>query len=224
MMQFKGANQSSLQFRFFACCLIAICNWSLARPDLIPLPSSKIAPVAQTTEWISNLRSEDRMIREEAIKRLIEFAQTSQTARGSVIRDLVQAVDREEELDGTHRVLKKTFSFWKSVNIVFLELKAVEATEVLVRCLQCSNGYTGRFGEPPASITLVRLGNLVLAKLSTALLSERDPSQRISIATCISRIGGPDAIAVLKRGLRAERDPRVRNAIRSSLTNRISHN
>jgi HEAT repeat protein len=201
-----------------------ICNWSLARPGLIRLPSSKIAPVAQTTEWISNLRSEDRTIREGAIKRLIEFAQTSQTARGSVIRDLVQAVDSEEELDGTHRVLKKTFLFWQSVNIVFLELKAVEAADVLVRCIQCSNGYTGRFGEPPASITLVRLGNLVLAKLSTALLSERDPSKRISIATCISRIGGPDAIAVLKRGLRAERDPRVRNAIRSSLSNRMSHN
>jgi hypothetical protein len=101
MMQFKGANQSSLQFRFLACCLITICNCSPARRDLIPLPSSKIAPVAQTTEWISNLRSEDRRIQEEAIKRLIEFAQTSQTARGSVIRDLVQAVDREEELDGT---------------------------------------------------------------------------------------------------------------------------
>lgn len=223
-MRFKGTNQASLKVRFFACCLITICNCSLARPDLKPLPSPKIAPVAQTTEWISNLRSEDRMIREEAIKRLIEFAQTSQTARGSVIRDLVQAVDREEELDGTHQVLKKTFLFWKTVNIVFLKLKAVEATEVLVRCIECSNGYTGSFGEPPASITLVRLGNLVLAKLSTALMSERDPSRRISIVTCISRIGGPDAIAVLKRGLRAERDPRVRNAIRSSLTNRASHN
>ena len=133
-------------------------------------------------------------------------------------------IDGEEELDGTHQVLKKTFLFWKTVNIVFLELKAVEATEVLVRCIQCSNGYTGSFGEPPASITLVRLGNLVLPKLSTALMSERDPSRRISIATCISRIGGSDAIAVLKRGLRAERDPRVRNAIRSSLTNRASHN
>lgn len=223
-MRFKGTNQSSLKVRFFACCLITICNCSLARPDLTPLPSSKIAPVAQTTEWISNLRSEDRMIREDAIKRLIEFAQTSQAARGSVIRDLVQAVDREEELDGTHQLLKKTFLFWETVNIVFLKLKAVEATEVLVRCIECSNGYTGSFGEPPAAITLVRLGNLVLAKLSTALLSERDPSRRISIASCISRIGGPDAIAVLKRGLRAERDPRVRNAIRSSLTNRASHN
>jgi HEAT repeat protein len=170
------------------------------------------------SELINELRSSNSRTREEAIYRLIKLGQSSQATRKSIIDALLIAVNSENELDGSHTILKTTFSFWRGVTDIFIVLDAIEATDVLVRCIHCSNGYSGSMGEPPASVALVRLGTPVLPKLAYALRTDTDAYIRVKIVLCIARIGGPQAIIRLKQASRVERDKHVRNTIQSALS------
>jgi HEAT repeat protein len=212
----KKNNGSKLLFCHLVCawCLFSCVAFSTASP---------LQNFSEAPQLINALRSDDSRLREEARRSLMALAQSSQTARKSVIRELIRTVNEDQELDGTHRVLNKSFLFWDNVSMIFIKLEAVEATDILVRCINCGNGYTGNFGEPPASVALVRLGRPVLPKLSQELRHEKDRDKRISIAICISRIGGPDATRILRDALSIESDSDVREVIQSSLTEKTTH-
>ena len=133
-------------------------------------------------------------------------------------RSALSSVKAEKELDGTHNILQTSFPYWQSVTNIFVELDASEGVDVLIRCVQCSNGYSGSMGEPPASLALVRMGKTILPKLSNALTEENDPYKRAKIVLCIARIGGSEAITNLERALRTERNKDVREVIKFNLS------
>lgn len=173
---------------------------------------------------VSSLWSTTDEVRTDAEKKMIAFAQTSPTRRELVINKLLSSVNAEKELDGTHTILKTTFLYWKSVTDIFAELDAREAVDILIRCVQCSNGYTGNMGEPPASYALVRMGKPILPTLSKALSQEPDAYKRMKIVLCIARIGGSKAISDLEQALRSESNKEVRNIIKFSLSKMKSSN
>ena len=171
-----------------------------------------------TTTLVNALSSTSDEIRSDSEKKLIAIARTSPTRRELVINKLLSSVKSEKELDGNHNILKTSFSYWQSVTNIFAELDAREAVDVLIRCVQCSNGFSGRMGEPPASDALVRMGKPILPKLSKALSQENDPYKRAKIVVCIARIGGSEAIRDLEQALRAERNKDVREVIKFNLS------
>ena len=113
---------------------------------------------AAVAPLVSCLQSMTDEVRTDAEKKMIAFAQTSPTRRELVINKLLSSVNAEKELDGTHSILETSFLYWTSVTNIFAELDAREAVDVLIRCVQCSNGWTGNMGEPPASYALVTDG------------------------------------------------------------------
>ncbi len=169
---------------------------------------------------VSSLSSEDETVRVNAERELVSF-QTSQEKRKIVIQELLESVRQQGELDGTHTILTSTvFVYWRSVTQIFAELKASEAIDAMIKCVHCSNGYTGTMGEPQASYALVRMGDIAVPKLSEALLHEPDGYKRVKIVLCLSRIGGPKTRQALKRALRFEKEKAVREHIEFALYGR----
>lgn len=177
--------------------------------------------VATLVSSLWSTKDEDRADSEEKI---IAFAQKSPAKRELVINKLLSSVNAEKELDGTHTILNTSFLYWKSVTNIFVELNATEAVDVLIRCVQCSNGMTGNFGEPPASVALVRMGKPILPRLSKALGEELDAYKRMKLVLCIARIGGSEAISYLEQALGSETHKDVRNVIKFNLSEMKSKN
>ena len=179
---------------------------------------------ALITELVSSLRSTKTEVRTDSEKKLIALAQMSAEKRELVINKLLSSVNAEKEVDGTHNVLKTSFPYWESVANIFGELDARQAVDVLIRCIQCSSGWSGNMGEPPASVALVRMGRPVLPNLSKALGEERVAYKRMKIVLCIARIGGSEAITDLEQALRSESHADVREVIKFNLSQMKSHN
>ena len=137
--------------------------------------------------------------------------------RISIIKDLLRTVESEDELDGHHFVLNRTFLFWRSTTIIFAEVRALEALDVMIRCIDASNGLSGTQGEPPSAYALVRMGPVAVPKLSEALINEPNSANRVRIVLCLSRIPGPEAVAALKRVLKTETNKGVRYYINRAL-------
>jgi hypothetical protein len=199
---------------------------------------SKFTPETVSGAYIPSMQSDDTLVatlvsslwstrdkdRTDSEKTIIAFAQKSPAKRELVINKLLSSVNAEKELDGTHTVLNTSFVYWKSVTNIFVELNATEVVDVLIRCVQCSNGMTGNFGEPPASVALVRMGKPILPRLSKGLGQERDAYKRMKLVLCIARIGGLEAISYLEQALRSEPDKDVRNVIKFNLSEMKSNN
>jgi hypothetical protein len=96
--------------------------------------------------------------------------------------------------------------------------EALEAVDVMIKCIHCGNGYTGNMGEPPASYALVRIGRLAIPKLSEALVHDPNGYKRIKITLCLGRIGGSEAKLALRRALRSEPEKDVRDEIKFVLS------
>jgi HEAT repeat protein len=168
---------------------------------------------------IASLHSTDGNVRSDAEHALVAVAHKSSVDRKLVVEEVLEDVRKQEELDGTHSVLETTFLYWRSVTNIFVELQASEALDVLTKCVDCGNGYSGNSDEPPAAYALVRMGKLAVPKLAAALLNEPNGYKRIKIAICLSRIGGPEAKASLRRALRSEKSKAVREYIQIALEN-----
>ena len=148
---------------------------------------------------IASLQSKENSRREDAERELVRLALTSSDNRRAVINALLQSVESIEELNGSHSVITKSFAYWSSVTTIFAKVKATEAINVLIRCVHCSNGYTGTMGEPPASIALIQIGAPAIPQLSEALLKDPNGYKRFKTALCLGRIGGPKAVIALRR-------------------------
>jgi HEAT repeats len=166
---------------------------------------------------INSLSSTDDELRSQSEQELIRIGNQSAATRSVIIHELVSSVNSHEELDGSHLVLASTFLYWRSVTSVFVALAAVEGVEVLVRCIQCSNGYSGNMGEPPAAVALVRMGDIAVPKLSQALAEEPNSSKRSAIVICLARIDSPNSKDVLRQALKKEPNKDVRSYIKTAL-------
>lgn len=167
---------------------------------------------------VTSLSSSDDAVRTPAEDELLKMAQSSSAGRDTVIKELLSAVRRTPELDGSRPVLSApTLTFWRSFTSLMSTLKATEAIDALVTCIHCSNGFSGHMGEPPAIWALVQIGTPAVPKLSDALLHDSNDYKRIQVIICLSQIGGPKSKAALKKALAAEKDESMRSYIRRAL-------
>jgi hypothetical protein len=190
-----------------------------------PQGMTKSAPdVGQQSSFeakVEALMSEDEMRRETNENELLKLAQQSASDRQRVINQLLTSVRQKSALDGSHSVLSPViFEYWKAVTSLFWKLKATESVDVMIACVQCSNGLSGTEGDPPAAFALIRMGDLTVPQLTQALLREPDGFKRMQIVICLSRIGGSQAKSGLKKALHTEKDKTVREYIRRALSER----
>lgn len=109
-------------------------------------------------------------------------------------------------------------SHWTSVAAIFGTLKAVEALDLLIGCLDCNSGEaSSSAGAYPALRAAIRIGPDAVPKLSAALFSSPDPHIREFAARALSTIGGKDAKAALERASLTEKDQAVTANIKMSL-------
>lgn len=167
---------------------------------------------------VTSLSSSDDAVRTAAKDELLKIAQSSSAGRDTVIKELISAVRRTPELDGSRAELSgPTLTFWRSFTSLMSKLKATEAIDAMVTCIHCSNGFSGHMGEPPAIWALVQIGDPAVPKLSDALLHDSNGYKRIQVIICLDQIGGPKSKAALKKALAAEKDKSMRSYIRRAL-------
>jgi HEAT repeat protein len=97
------------------------------------------------------------------------------------------------------------------------QVKAVEALDVLIACINCNDGMHGlsayRF---PAFRALIMIGPEAVPKLVKAL-SDSAASTRGRAASALGEIGGADAKKALEQALISERDEDVVRSIKIAL-------
>jgi HEAT repeat protein len=164
-------------------------------------------------ELVNSLRSPEESVRAGAERELLQLASSFSDNRHLVISRLLKSVDDVEALNGRHSVISNALPFWASVTDIFAKTKAMEAIDILIRCIHCGNGYTGSLAETPAFDALIQIGQSAVPQLSQA---QRDPNgyKRSRIALCLGCIGGRKARAALERSSRTEREKDVRDYIR----------
>ena len=137
----------------------------------------------------SSLSSEDDRVRTAAEKELIRLGQGSSEQRKRVIQELLQSVEKQDDLrNGRCLVLGAKFSYWSSVTNIIAELKAVEAIDLLIKTIHCGNGYSGSLNEEPSLDALIKMGRMAIPKLSKALKQEPNVYIRIRISHCLSAL------------------------------------
>jgi hypothetical protein len=147
--------------------------------------------------------------RNQAERQLSEIARNSTAQRQRVIQALVEDVNKHDELINRNLILSKSLDYLTSVARIFSSLRAVEAVDVLIRCIYCGNGMTGSLRQRPTFDALVSLGELAVPRLAESLMSNTDEYGRMNVALCLGNIGGPKARLALNRALRVERSKDV---------------
>jgi HEAT repeat protein len=164
---------------------------------------------------VRKLQSDREGERTLAKKGLRSMARTSAQSREQVIRELVKLVG------GSEAVLRASstvhYDAWSFAAELLGQVKAVEALDVLIACINCNDGMHGlsayRF---PAFRALIMIGPEAVPKLVKAL-SDSAASTRGRAASALGEIGGADAKKALEQALISERDEDVVRSIKIAL-------
>jgi hypothetical protein len=160
-------------------------------------------------------RNED--VREGSRKRIVELGQQTNGNRQIVIAELLRRVEAPDFRYQTTTLAGSLF--WEEVTQIFYELKAVEAIDFLIDCLNCpavhqyaSNTYRHR----PAVGALIVLGQPAVPKLAKTLYNP-DPQIRIYATVCLGSIQGDAARQALINALPNEPDLDVQAEIKGAI-------
>lgn len=150
----------------------------------------------------------------QAVAFLKDSAGRSTACRGQVITRLMAAMD-QPNLDLTAGTPQ--FFLWHYGTEILVQLKAVEALDLLVANIQLHDGSGFPFNHYPALGALIDLGELALPKLHSVLRDHPDRFTRRLAVFCIALIGGQSADAILKQAMVSESDPCAASCIRATL-------
>lgn len=164
---------------------------------------------------VRRLRSADEGERERAKKELRLLASKSARSRKQVIQELIKVTG---ESDARLRVTSaQYYDAWKFATELLGELKATEALDVLIECIDCNDGFAGlSFDHYPALKAITVIGEPAVPKLTAALNHDR-AATRSAAASALGTIGGAEAMEALESALRQERDENVIAHIRIAL-------
>jgi HEAT repeat protein len=171
---------------------------------------------------LAGLSSADTDKREGAKKALIAQAKESEERRQAVVRALLERLDRP---DVRSQLLYPSFSYlWASGAEVLCVLRASEAVDFLVRCIDCgaiTEPASSTYHHRPAIRALIGMGRIAIPQLSQALYDSKQ-EVRFYTAFCLGNIGGggvgvEETRAALVRALETETDPDVRVEIEASI-------
>ena len=168
----------------------------------------------RVTEALSDSNGD---IREGSRKRIIELGRQSNENRQIVIAELLKRMQRPD-----FKYNLTTFSgsdFWAEGCEILYELKAVEAIDFLIECIDCpaiSQMVNDRYRHKPAVPALIGLGQPAVPRL-VQILSHPDPQIRIYATVCLGNIQGGAARQGLTEALAHEPDLNVQKEMKISI-------
>ena len=138
----------------------------------------------------------------------------STICRKQVIASLMTAMDQPNtDLTGG----TPQFFLWHYGTQLLGDLKATEALDLLIANFELHDGSGFPFNHYPALGAVIRMGEIALPKLRTALRDNTKVFTRRLTVFCIALIGGQSAQQVLREALESERDSCVASCIRATL-------
>lgn len=166
---------------------------------------------------ISALTAEDLNVRETAIRELLSYANSSPTARTTVLASIRSVI---EDPDFKCRLSQNFGSrLWISTAQMLGELKAVEDLDLLIDRLNwpaITEISSETYRDEPAIGALSAIGESAIPRLSVAL-KQPDPQIRRFAALCLSNIGGKNARQSLTDALRNEPNSEIRSQFQNAI-------
>ena len=170
----------------------------------------------QIKAQLDELRSSNQNEREKARKAILEFSTKSADARLYIIKALIRIA---KVPNGNAELMKSNERFWEwkeSVDILGI-MKATEAIDVLMECLDCNNTAPGLAPEwYPATKAIIKIGTDAIPKLTEAM-RHKSPSVRFMAAQALFAIGGDRSKDALEKALLIEKDGRIAFMIKAML-------
>lgn len=174
--------------------------------------------VPQMERWLRDLRSPDENQRATAKKAIIALAGESASSRQYVVGELLKIIavgDKRAEL----MMSPERYLEWKEAAEIIGNINATEATDELVECLDCNNGFAGVGpGRFPALMAVTKFGDAAVPKLARAL-EQKPPAARFRAAQALYVIGSDAAKAALKKALIETKDKQFAAQIKTLLRN-----
>lgn len=153
----------------------------------------------------------------EAKEKLLALGNSSAERRGEIVVELVKLVSNPDRVRRRLLVDDQGYRTFKIVIDLLGRLRAIEALESLIACLDCNDG---RYGESastfPVQGAIAAMGDAAIPFLEKAL-SSAPPQIRVRTATTLAMIGTDRARAILENASRNEKDEDVKWAIRIAL-------
>jgi HEAT repeat protein len=179
-------------------------------------PAKQVEPAEdRAAVLIRKLQSPGDADREQAKEELRSLAKESAESRRRVIDESIRLM---KSTDAAQRIPSSAqYDAWRFAAELLGELKATEAVDTLIACIDCNDGIMGlSFHRFPALRALTMIGPEAVPKLTEALSDSR-PRTRGYAALALGEIGGVEAKAALERALLTEQDPDVIPSIRIAL-------
>jgi hypothetical protein len=170
--------------------------------------------VLSALQKLSSARSQEEADRARGT--LLAEASRSSRCRKELIAATMRAMDKPN-LDLSRD--PAMYYVWRDGAELLGDLKAVEALDLLISHLDLSDGlFSTTMSHHPALRGVIKIGEDAIPKLEAVLRQSPDPNMRNYAVYCISAIGGPSAMNVLKLALPSESDRCVNQFIRVSIS------
>jgi HEAT repeat protein len=183
----------------------------------LPVVQNKPDESSQMETWLHDLQSEDTNKREKAKKSILALAGESDEKRQYVIKELLKIVSSPDGATAKSVQFMKhpeLYLEWTEVTDILGTMKATEAIDALVQCLDCNDGNFGlspyRF---PATAAIIKIGEEAIPGLATAL-KQKSVMTRFMAAQALYGIGGDRAKETLVEALRTEKDRQTASAFK----------
>jgi hypothetical protein len=167
---------------------------------------------------IQDLRFGNESERSAAKVILVEQSSKSVTARATLINALLPSIkgpNRSVEFMRNPDLYKQ----WRPVVELLGTIRAVEAIDYLIECLDCNTGLFSLSPDTfPATRAIIRIGDQAIPALSRAI-EDRTPLERYLAAVALTEIGGEKARAIVEKAARREKDKELAIDFRNLLKN-----
>lgn len=174
---------------------------------------------AEVQKLEAGIRSADVDERGRAKSAIVTLAHSSESARRCVVEAFLKVLATGSTSKRDFFTSPERYRLWEASANILGEVKAAEAIEDLVNCLDCNNGRFGlTSGVFPASKALINIGERAVPHLAEPL-QRGEPMTKYVAALTLREIGGREAKATLEEGLRKEKDEKIAATIRYMLTN-----
>lgn len=173
------------------------------------------ASINMAAAVVQRLQDPDEAARERAKNDITSLARESDQSREQVIRELIKLV---ESSNARLRLSSPThYHSWKFAVEFLGEIKATEAIDALVNCIDCNDGIAGlSYERLPAYKAIIIIGPDAVAKLADTLHRGR-PESRQYAALALGEIGGDEAKKALEDALQQEENKEVTTCIKMAL-------
>jgi HEAT repeat protein len=171
--------------------------------------------INEAARLVRQLQSDDELERKQAKIMLGSLARQSADSRGQVVLEAKRVI---EDSDARRRLSSAAhYDAWTSAAELLGELKATEALDALIECIDCTNGIGGLSTyRYPALRAIIMIGQGATPKLKEALNNER-PTTRKYAVLALAEIGGAEARKALEDAASTEQDGETAQIIKMVL-------